>query len=192
MNTDKTHPFSTEQIFLSKELLWSFKHLYHLDFALLLQPGGRLSSDLAGSLAACLLLLDSLCLGAAHVACQSLWGICVLPATWRGCPGCLPPLAQAQQPTMCRRGVIRSGFPKSPLLKLAQTLLLLQPVPEASDKAAPAAAATLIPAKAGGCWELWCGSCVLFQEALLPAPFPAVDAASVHLSLPFISLCMVG
>lgn len=151
-----------------------------------------LSSGLAGSLAACLLLSDSLCLEAACAACQSRGGICVPLATWRVCPGCLPPLARAQQPIVCRGGVISSGFPEPSLLKLVQTLLLLQPVRKASDKAAPAAAATLISAKAGGCWALRCGSCVLFQAALLPAPSPAAEAVTIHLFLPFISLCMVG
>lgn len=132
-----------------------------------------LSPDLAGSLAAsccCLGAFEQLTSSpAACATCQSPRGIYVSPATWQGSSGCLPPPAQAQQPTTHHRGAIRSGLPELPLPKLVQALPSLQPVPEALDHPVPAATAALAPANVGGCQALWSGRPGLFQAALPPA-----------------------
>lgn len=142
-----------------------------------------LSSDLAGSLATCLLLP-----GSCRAACA--WQLPVPSA--KACegyachrpPGCLPSLARAQWHTMRQRDAIRSCFPQPPLPKLAQTLLLLQPVPKASDNPVPAAAAALVPANTGGCWVLLCGSPGLFLCWEWWKPRPPTTAASPFCFLP--------
>lgn len=118
-------------------------------------------------------------LAAACAACQSLRGIRVPPATWCRSSGCLPPLARAQQPTIRQRGAVRSGFPEPPLPKFAQALLLLQPVPEASDNLAPATAASVLPANSGGCWALRCGGPGLFPAAVTCPFWKAHRSAAV-------------
>lgn len=86
-----------------------------------------------------------------------------------GHPGSLPPLAQAQPPTTCQKGAIRSGLPELPLPKPAQALPSLHPVPEALDSPVPAATAALAPVNTCECQVLCSGSPGLFQAALAPA-----------------------